>query len=84
MKRLLCLILMVSLLAGAFGMAAAEEPQKITVMGLSWQITKISLRKPPKIHGGPPGVEIIETLPDYAILPTYAIDRRAATPTWTS
>lgn len=77
MKRLLSLVLMVALLLGTFGAAAvAEEPQKITVMGLSWQITKIFIEEAAaKFMADHPGVEVvIETLPDYATLPTYAVD----------
>lgn len=76
MKRLLCLVLMATLLTGAFSMAVAEEPQKITVMGLSWQITKIFVEEAAKKYmEDHPGVEIvIETLPDYGSLPTYAVD----------
>lgn len=76
MKRLLCLVLMAALLVGSFGVAAAEEPQKITVMGLSWQITKIFVEEAAKkFMEDHPGVEVvIETLPDYASLPTYAVD----------
>ncbi len=76
MKRLLALVLMATLLTGIWGIAVAQEPQKITVMGLSWQITKILIEDAAKkFMEDHPGVEVvIETLPDYATLPTYAVD----------
>lgn len=77
MKRLLSVMMILAMLMSMGSVALAEEePQKITVMGLSWQITKIFIEEAAaQFEKDHPGVEVvIETLPDYASLPTYAVN----------
>ncbi len=77
MKKLISILMAVVMLLGVFGtIAAEEEPQKITVMGLSWQVTKIFIEEAAeKFMKDHPGTEVvIETLPDVASIPTYAVN----------
>ena len=77
MKRFLSILLLTALLTGvALVPAVAEEPQKITVAGLSWQITKFFVEDIAKAYmEAHPGVEIeITTISDVANIPTFAID----------
>ena len=77
MKKLVSMLLLVVMLLGIVGTSAvAEEPQKITVAGLSWQITKMFVEEAAAAYmEAHPGVEIeIATITDIANIPTYAID----------
>ena len=77
MKKILSVMMILAMLLSMGSVALAEEePQKITVMGLSWQITKIFIEEAAtQFEKDHPGVEVvIETLPDYASLPTYAVN----------
>lgn len=76
MKKFLSILLLVAMLCGMAGTTVAEEPQKITIAALSWQITKIFIEEAAKAYmEAHPGVEIeIVTVASDENIPTYAID----------
>lgn len=77
MKKAVSILVLLAMVLGMVGTSvASEEPQKITIAGLSWQITKIFIEEAAKAYmEAHPGVEIeIVTVASDENIPTYAID----------